>query len=126
MPAKLTTWERGHFTPGGGNPMIWYAVYGSFAEDISISASNYRTAGIPKGVELRRFTRTRHGPLPFANSVFASRLGKSDPALLARIEQSPGCLVLQGEVDDPPDLNYLRDSIGVATFFLDHGGVCVA
>jgi hypothetical protein len=122
----MTTWERKHFAPGGGNAMIWYVVYGSFPKDISISGSHYRTAGIPKGVELRRFTRAEHGPLPFTDSSFAIRLQKSDPAMLAHIEQCPECLVLQGEVDDPADLDYLRDSIGVVTFFMDHGGVGVA
>ncbi|HWY75685.1 MAG TPA: hypothetical protein VN281_08705 [Verrucomicrobiae bacterium] len=43
----------------------------------------------------------------------------------ANIEKAPGCLVMQGEVTDPPNLNYLRDCIGLVTFFMDHGGVAV-
>src|SRR3954469_9699822 len=61
VPTKLANWERKHFEPGGGKAMIWYVVYGSLTNEISISGSKYRTAGIPAGVELRRFTRAKDG-----------------------------------------------------------------
>jgi hypothetical protein len=32
---------------------------------------------------------------------------------------------LRGETDDCDNLNYLRDSVGLLTFLLDHGGVTV-
>lgn len=106
--------------------MVCYAIYGIFTNDTAISGATYRTAGIPQGVELRRFSRTKHQSLPFADGEFATQLGKSDPTLFARIEQSPECLVIQGEVADPANLNYLRDCVGMVTFFMDHGGVAVA
>jgi hypothetical protein len=73
-----------------------------------------------------RFSRTNHQSLPFAEGEFATQLRKSDAALFARIEQSPECLVIQGVVTDPANLNYLRDCVGVVTFFMDHGGLAVA
>jgi hypothetical protein len=120
VPAKLNTWERSRFEPGGGNAMMCYAIYRTFTNDTAISGSTYRTAGIPRGVDLRRFSRAKHQSLPFADGEFATQLRKSDPALFARIEQSPECLVIQGEVEDPRDLNYLRDCVGVVTFFMEH------
>jgi hypothetical protein len=30
VPAKLNTWERSRFEPGGGNAMMCYAIYGTF------------------------------------------------------------------------------------------------
>ena len=48
---------------------------------------------------------------------------KANPSLFARIEQAPECVTIHGEVVDPPDLNYLRDCIGLVTYFLDHGAV---
>jgi hypothetical protein len=126
MSVKLNTWERSQFAPGGSNAMVCYAIYGTFTNETAISGATYRTVGIPQGVRLSRFSRTKHQSLPFAEGEFATQLRKSDAALLARIEQSPECLVIQGEVADPVNLNYLRDSVGVVTFFMDHGGVAVA
>lgn len=34
-------------------------------------------------------------------------------------------MALRGTFPDPPDLNYLRDTVGLITHFLDHGGVAV-
>jgi len=34
--------------------------------------------------------------------------------------------VVRGEIPNPPDLNYLRDVIGLTTYLLDHGGIVVA
>jgi hypothetical protein len=48
-----------------------------------------------------------------------------NPALARQISDSDQCLVLRGEIEDRGDLNFLRDSIGLITYFLDHGGVTV-
>jgi hypothetical protein len=126
MSTGLTNWERSRFEPGGNNAMVLFAIYGSFANYKAISGTTYRTAGVPPGVDLRRFSRAKHPSLPFAGGEPASLLGRSNADLLARIERAPECLVIQGEVADPANLNYLRDCVGLVTFLLDHGGVAVA
>lgn len=125
MAANLKIWERSRFESGGGDAMVCFAIYGSFTNEHAISGADYRTAGLPDGVELRRFIRVELGYLPFAEHDFATTASQGDAALLARIQQAPECLVLQGEVADPPNLNYLRDCIGLTMFYLDHGGIAV-
>ena len=49
-----------------------------------------------------------------------------DAGLFARVGQATECGVLRGEIPDSPDLNYLRDVIGLTTYLLDHGGMAVA
>jgi hypothetical protein len=46
--------------------------------------------------------------------------------LFARVGEAAECGVLRGEIPDPPDLNYLRDVIGLTTYLLDNGGFAVA
>src|SRR5579871_5629645 len=118
MALELKMWERSRFEPGGDNAMVCFAIFGSFTNDHAISGVDYRTAGMPSGVEMRRFVRAELGYLPFAEHDFAKTASKGNSALLERIHQAPECLVLQGEVADPPDLNYLRDCIGLVTFYL--------
>ena len=125
VPTNLKTWERTQFEPGGGNAMVIYVVYGFFTNDSTVSGSAYRTAGVPKGVDMRKLSRTNQPVLPFTDGDFAKVLRKDNPALFALIEQAPECLVIRGEVADPPNLNYLRDCVGLVTFFMDHGGVAV-
>src|SRR5690606_18758997 len=36
------------------------------------------------------------------------------------------CVVVRAEVSDPSTLDYFRDTVGVVTWLLDAGGVCVS
>jgi hypothetical protein len=105
--------------------MVLYVLYGKFPTNIQVSAAAYRTVGIPDGIQLRRLTRKERSVSPFTDGDFAKTAGHDNPAAFARIQKSPECMVLQGEVKDPENLNYLRDSIGLVTWFLDYGGIAV-
>jgi len=106
--------------------MVCFAIYGSFTNEAAISGTTYRTSGLPPGVKLYHHTRAQDGTLPFASGDIVKLVGQKNPQVLALMEQAPECLVLQGEVVDPANLNYLRDCIGVAAFSADQGGVVVA
>lgn len=125
MTGSLKDWERPHFSPGGSNAMTFYVLYGEFPTNLAVSGKTYRTAGLPEGVGLRKLSRAQRPVFPFTEGDFAKTAGNENPALFAKLQTVPECLILQGEVADPKNLNYLRDSIGLATWFLDHGGIAV-
>jgi len=125
MTNSLTNWERPRFEPGGSNALVFYVLYGEFPTNLTVSASAYRTAGLPAGVEPRKMSRAQSPVFPFTDGDFAKTAGAENPVLFAKLQTVPECLMFQGEVADPKDLNYLRDTIGLVTWFLDHGGVSV-
>ena len=53
----------------------------------------------------------------------AGVLRSENPELWACAAQAPECLVLKGEFADPPNLNYLRDTVGMIAWFFDQGAV---
>ena len=62
-------------------------------------ASTYRTAGIPKDVVLRRFSRAKLQSLPFTELVSSRRnCGKLMHPYLHELNNPRECLVLLGEV----------------------------
>lgn len=124
MSNDLPVWERSHFQPAKGRAFLFFVVYGSFPETLSISGSEYRCAGVPEGFDLRKLDRAQHGPLPFTDAEYGVIL--RDNALFARIGEATACTVLQGEVLNPPNLNFLRDIVGLTTYLLDNGGFAVA
>ncbi len=126
MSSKLKSWARPQFEEGGGDAMIFYVIYGSFTDDIQISRTKYRSEGLPSGVHLHKLTRAQRPVLPFTDSFYAAILRDKNPDLFTLVESAPECLTLKGSVFDPPDLNYLRDCIGVLTFLMDNGGLAVA
>ena len=126
MSAKLKSWARPEYEEGGGDAFIFYVIYGSFPGEIQISRAKYRTEGLPPGITLRKLTRAEHPVLPFTDSFYADILRDKNPNLFILVEAAPECLILKGTVFDPPDLDYLRDCIGVLTFLMDSGGIAVA
>jgi hypothetical protein len=78
-----------------------------------LELSHYDAAGHP-GV-LSRFQR----------GYLWDELQTHDPRLAKRNVAAKECLILRGEIDDGDNLNFLRDSVGLLTFLLDHGGVTV-
>ena len=122
MAHGLTPWQRPRFERGGGNAVLLYALYGRFpAEARSINPVEFRTSGLPAEMKIRRANRELNSPLPFLGGDFAKILGEDSPKLYQAASQAEQCLVLKGEFRDPEDLNYLRDTIGMITWFFDHG-----
>jgi len=124
MHKELPIWERSRFQPAEGQAFLFYVIYGQFPEELAISGSKYRCAGLPPGFDLRKLERAKHGPLPFTDAEYGKVI--RDPALFARIGTASECSVLQGVIPNPTDLNYLRDVVGLTTYLLDNGGFAVA
>jgi hypothetical protein len=127
MSAELQSWPRPHFAPGGGNPLLFYVVFGAFDLSRPLGRSKYRTAGVPPWLELVSYDRAKQ-PDVFADyqSDKMWELLKRDATILAaEAEQAPHCVALRGEPADPPTLDYFRDTVGIVTWLLDAGGLAV-
>lgn len=127
MPNPLTSWPRPHFTPGGGNPLLFYVVFGCFDLKLPLSRSKYRMAGVPVWLDVVHYDRaTQPEALARYQSGPLWELRKRDvPLLAAEAEAAPQCVAVRGEPAEPPTLDYFRDTIGVVTWLLDAGGVAV-
>jgi hypothetical protein len=127
VPNALTTWPRPYYEESGGRPFLFYGVYGTFCDVPTVDSQEYRTLGIHPGLELSLYGREQYPEVlaGFQEGYLWDQLVSQDPTLARKVAGSDECLVLRGELDDRGDLNYLRDSVGLLTYLLDHGGVCV-
>lgn len=127
MTESLPDWRRLHFAGPGGRPFLFYVVYGKFGSLPSLSASHYRSAGVPDEFTLFHCDMEQHPDVlaGFQEGYLWNELQSHDPAMAARIIETRECLILQGEIEDSETLDYLRDSVGLLTFLLDHGGVTI-
>jgi hypothetical protein len=124
-PSYLAPWPRPRYQAGGGDALVYFVLYGKFQEGAEVSARQYRSAGLPQSVDLRRLTRAEQPRLPFTDDPVSRALAKDQPALVEQMRAAPECLIFQGELKDPRDLNYLRDVIGLIMFSLEHGACAV-
>jgi len=106
---------------------LWFVVYGAFSNLPKLDASIYRSNGPPAEMQLFHYSRENHEDvlMRFRQGFLWDEFKKRNAQLAEQVGQSTECLLLKGEIDDSPSLNYLRDAVGLVTFLLDHGGIAV-
>jgi hypothetical protein len=127
MSEKLADWPRRFYQGPGGQPFLFYVVYGAFGQVPALSWQEYRSNGVFPGLQLSRYDRNQHPDVldGFRQGYLWDECMKHRPTLAQDVEAAGECLILRGELDDQGDLNYLRDTVGLLTFLLDHGGITV-
>ncbi len=123
--SELPTWDRPHHEPGNEEAWLLYVVFGDFPSPLPpFDRERYLSAGPGEGFDVRSFARERHGDWMdiWTEGPIGERLAQKDPALLARARAAPACIALEVGREDPSDLDYLRDAVGIVTWLLDEGG----
>lgn len=124
---QLADWPRKFYQRAGGRPFLFYVVFGAFPPMPSLSRQEYRSCGVFPGLQLSHYAPGRHPDVldGFRQGYLWDELERHDPGLAGAVGVADECMMLRGELEDQPDLNYLRDAVGLVTFLLDHGGVAV-
>jgi hypothetical protein len=124
MPGKLKSWPRPHFTPGGGNPFLFYCVFGNFDLSKDFAKSKYRSNGPGDWLGVFHLTKPEEIAPHRAGPIW-KHLERDSPVTAAEAQKATQAVAVRGEVTDPDTLDYFRDAIGVLTYLLDHGGISI-
>lgn len=127
MPNALPDWTREFYRQPGGQPYLFYAVYGTFGKLPTLSAAQYRSGGIPAGLKFNQYRKQEHPQVlaRFLEGFAWEGLKARNAELAAKTAEAPQCIILRGQIEDTDKLNYLRDAIGLVTFLLEQGGLIV-
>lgn len=127
MNSSIENWPRSYYRSGGGDASLFYVVYGPIPQSFSVSRSKYRCDGVLEGIDV-----SSYGPTSEPEAVGTFRSGylweefqRANVNLADDVANQSECLVIRGTISDPSDLNYLRNVVGLVTFFLDSGGVAI-
>jgi hypothetical protein len=127
VTSELETWERKHYVAGGGDPTLFYVVYGRIDASVSMSRTKYRSNGAPDGINVMSYGSNSHAEVPgsFRVGYLWDEFVADDPELAATVGGCEHCMILHGTPTDSTTLDYLRDSVGLVTYLIDHGGCAV-
>jgi hypothetical protein len=127
MDNDLPDWPRNHYEGPGGKPLLFYVVFGSFSGLPALSRQEYRSEGVFPGLQLAQYDQDNHPEVldGFRQGYAWDKLNRDRPALAQAVQEAGQCLILRGELEDQSDLRYLRDTVGLLTFLLGHGGIAV-
>lgn len=127
MSETVATWPRRHYEPGGGDPLLFYVVYGEINVSTPLSPSKYRSRGVPDGIDLMTYDPDGHPEVAgsFRQGYAWDEFEKVDPSAASQVAECERCMVLRGTPRDDSSLNYLRDCVGLLTYLLDGGGVAI-
>ncbi|HET7558263.1 MAG TPA: hypothetical protein VFK08_09350 [Rhodanobacteraceae bacterium] len=121
------SWPRPYYSRGEGKAMLLFFVFGTFPEALELNVARYGSAGLPAGVEMHRFDKQTlaHWEGHPLRGAIGELLREDDPHTFKLAREASECIMLRGELDDPPTLDYLRDTLGVIAALLDVGGIAV-
>jgi hypothetical protein len=127
VTVEQSTWPRRHFRPGGGDAHIYYMVYGSFTDGLELSTEKYRCSGVPPGLAVSTLQASEHAEwMTFGTSdILGERLDLLGEDVSSRVRRAPACVVVKGTVEDPANLDYFRDCVGLVQALLESGGIAV-
>ena len=125
MIDDIHDWQRPHFRAGGGDAFLFYVMFGPIPSDFTISRGDYHFDGIPDGVQLTGYNPNTHPEVldNLREGFLWEQLQNDDPALATVIGEQTEGLKLIGPVQDPVDLNYFRNVVGLIQWLFDQGGV---
>ena len=127
MPNELQNWERQGFVENGGDPFLFYVVFGEIDFTTPFSPREYRSNGPPDGIAVTAYDRVIHPQVAagFRSGFLWEEFAEANPHGAQQIVESNSCCVLRGTPEDSQTLNYLRDTIGLISYLLDQGGLAV-
>lgn len=120
-------WPRPQWQDSGGKAFLLWFVFGDFEADLAIDAQRYLTRGTPAGVDVVRYVNrelAKWDGYPLAGAL-GKLLWEEDARLFERATRAGECVMLRGEIADPPDLDPLRDLVGTISALVDLGGIAV-
>jgi hypothetical protein len=127
LSEQLADWPRQFYQEPGGQPFLFYVVFGAFSQMPALSRQEYRSNGVFPGLQCSHYDRAKHADVldGFRQGYLWDELKRHKPGLAEAVQAADECLILRGELADQGDLNYLRDAAGLLTFLMDHGGIVV-
>ena len=126
MDNILSAWPRSHYQEGGGEPFLFYVVFGARLDNLQVSRSRHRCDGVPDGLAVLSYGPGDSDDIDaFRNGYLWDVLQERDPGLAAVVAEQVSCVVISGTVVDARSLDYFRNTIGLVQALLDCGGVAV-
>ena len=119
--------ERPFYEDLNYRPFIFYVVFGVNGEELSVSRERYHVDNFPDGLDLISYNRSEHNE--YMTELIGGTLGKilneDNHALYETIQNTEQWVVIQGEVIQDADLNYMRNVIGFLQALIETGAVGV-
>lgn len=120
-------YERPYYEDINYHPLLFYVVFGVEDEELNVSKERHHVDEFPEGLDMIFYKKSEHGE--YMDSMLGGTLGEilreDDPALYEAVRNVEGWAVIQGEVRQDADLNYMRNVIGFVQALVEKDGVGV-
>jgi hypothetical protein len=127
MTAKIASWNRPYHADSDGEALLFFLAFGNVAQDEPLSSAKYRCAGVPEGFEIADLNKEEHADYigGILDGYIWDEFRAKNRELAKQVNDAPGCAVLRGSQKNPLTLDYLRDAVGLMTYFLDCGACAI-
>src|SRR5512134_1150566 len=107
-------WDRPAHAAGGGEALLHYVVPGARPEALAVSRSRHRVESLPEALRVVGCSAAEAGlEALLAEPALGRALDEALGGAAGAVRRAEGAVVVHGVFPDPPDLGYLRDTLGV-------------
>ena len=119
------SYERPYYEDLNYRPLLFYVIFGVKNEELNVSKERHHVDTFPESLDLIFYNRSEHSE--YMSSLIGGSLGEilkeDNPVLYEEIKNADTCAVIQGEVQNDVDLNYMRNAVGFVQALLETGAV---
>lgn len=120
-------YERPYYENLNYRPLLYYVVFGVKGEELNVSRERHHVDEFPDGLNLSFLKKSENSE--YMETLFGGSLGnifdEQNHALFEKIQETDGWVVIQGEVQQDSDLNYMRNAIGFVQALVENNAVGV-
>jgi hypothetical protein len=77
VPTELRSWPRPHFSPGGGNPLLFFVTFGTFDLSKPLRRAKYRSDGPGDWLAVNHLTRDEYSAAMTGYQSSPARCGRA-------------------------------------------------
>ena len=123
-------WSRPNFKTSDKKAFLFYLVFGVDNIELTLSKSEHNISGLAEEINIINYSKDKSDEHKsyiegFYSDNFGNFLKQKDQELYKQTIACNSMAIIQLEIDDQPDLEYLRNTTGLIQCILEQGAVSV-
>lgn len=121
------SYERPYYEDINYRPLLYYVIFGVSDEELNVSRERHKVDAFPDGLNFTMCKKAENSE--YMSALLGGELGKilaeRNHSLYETAYKANQWAVIQGEIEQDQDLNYMRNVIGFVQALVETGAVAV-
>jgi len=123
-------WGRNSFEKTDANALLFYVIFGVDEVQLNLSKSKHNITGYPESIQILNYSKSgSDAQKEYIEGLYSDTLGRflkdKSESLYKKTTDSDSVVLIQLEIEDQQDLEYLRNTLGIVQCILEQDAVSI-